>query len=123
MPVKGRCHCGAIQFELAEAPTELTSCNCSFCVRRGALVAYYTPKQFRLTTARDRVSTYQWGHYVGQHHHCSICGIGTYSEFPTFDDKGAPDFDKPRVGVNARLFEDFDWEALPVTKVNGRDDW
>ena len=123
MPIKGRCHCGATQFEVDAAPGDLTSCNCSFCSRRGALVAYYTPKQFRLTTARDRVSTYQWGHYVGQHHHCSICGVGTYSEFPTFTDKGVPDFDKPRVGVNARLFEDFDVESVPLTKLNGRDDW
>ena len=92
MPVKGRCHCGAIQFELAEAPTELTSCNCSFCVRRGALVAYYPPERFKVTTAPDRVSTYQWGTYVGSHHYCAICGIGTHSVFPNFE-TGKPDFD------------------------------
>ena len=60
MPVKGRCHCGAVQFEVSEAPIELTSCNCSYCVRRGALVAYYKVAQFKLLTAPDRVWTYQW---------------------------------------------------------------
>jgi len=118
-PLKARCHCGATQFEVAEAPIEVSACNCSFCAKRGALWAYYRPAQFKLTTARDRVSTYQWGGYFGQHHHCAICGCGTYSEFPSFE-TGAPNYDDPRISVNARLFEDFDLDALPVKKVNGR---
>jgi hypothetical protein len=122
MPVKGSCHCGATQFEVESAPTELSACNCSFCSKRGGLQAYYTPAQFKLTTARDRVSTYQWGHYIGQHHHCAICGCGTYSEFPSFD-TGEPDFDNPRIAINARLLNDFDLSPLPVAKLNGRDDW
>lgn len=122
MPVKASCHCGAVQFELAEAPTGVTSCNCSFCSRRGALYAYYTPEQARLLTARDRVATYQWGRYVGQHHHCGVCGIGAYSEFPDFS-SGKPDFEHMKVGINARLIEDFDLDALPVRHVDGKHDW
>ncbi len=122
MPIKGSCHCGATQFEVTAAPASVTSCNCSFCSKRGGLWAYYTPAQFKLTTARDRVSTYQWGHYVGQHHHCSICGCGTYSEFPSFED-GKPDFSKPRISVNARLFNDFDLAAVPVEQVDGKNGW
>jgi hypothetical protein len=122
MMIRASCHCRATQFEVAEAPATVTSCNCSFCSKRGGLWAYYAPAQFRLLTARDRVSTYQWGGYIGQHHHCAICGCGTYSEFPSFD-TGEPDFDKPRIAVNTRLFEDFDLDAVPVEKINGRDDW
>lgn len=119
MTLKARCHCGATQFEIDSPPTEVSSCNCSFCSKRGVLWAYYRPAQFRLTTARDRVSTYQWGHYIGQHHHCAICGCGTWSEFPSFD-SGQPDFNDPRISINARLIEDFDLDAVPVKKVNGR---
>jgi hypothetical protein len=122
MPVKGRCHCGAIQFEVPQMPTELSECNCSFCVRRGALGADYPQKDFKLLTAPDRVSTYQWGTYVGSHHYCAVCGIGTHSVFPNFE-TGKPDFDDIRVGVNARLFEDLAWEQLPVRKENGREGW
>ena len=50
MPVKGSCHCGTTQFEVAAAPAELTRCTCSFCAKRGALWAYYPPAQFRLTS-------------------------------------------------------------------------
>ena len=122
MPVKGRCHCGAVQFEVPQMPAELVACNCSFCVRRGALVAYCRPEQFKLLTAPDRAWTYQWGDYVCQHHYCPVCGIGTHSVFPNFA-TGKPNFDDMRVGVNARLFEDLAWEKLPVRTENGREDW
>lgn len=124
MPLKGSCHCGATQFEVVEAPTEVTECNCSFCTKRGQMHAYYDPAQFRLTTARDRVSTYQWGDYLGQHHHCAVCGCGTYSEFPDFSE-GVANFERMKIVVNARLFdvEAFDLDAVPVKKVNGRTDW
>jgi hypothetical protein len=123
MPLKGSCHCGATQFEVSEAPAKVANCNCSFCSKRGALHAYYTTAQFRLLTARDRVSTYQWGSYIGQHHHCSICGCGTYSEFPSFD-TGQPDFDNMKVSVNARLFgDDFDLASVPVEYLDGKNQW
>ena len=48
MSLKGSCHCGATQFEVSEAPQSLARCTCSFCARRGALWAYYTPAQFKL---------------------------------------------------------------------------
>jgi len=54
MPLKGSCHCGATQFEVREPPSSVTSCNCSFCAKRGALHAYYPVAEFKLLTARDR---------------------------------------------------------------------
>ncbi len=122
MPVKGSCHCGAVQFQVETEPTELADCNCSFCSKRGNLVAYYPLAAFRLLTARDRVATYQWGDYMGTHHHCGVCGCGTYSQFPDFS-SGQADYDNPRVAINARLLEGFDLSPLPVNHLNGRDDW
>ncbi|MBW8880194.1 MAG: GFA family protein, partial [Asticcacaulis sp.] len=34
-----------------------------------------------------------------------------------------PDFDNMRVALNARLFDDFDVEALPVEVIDGRNLW
>jgi hypothetical protein len=119
MPLKARCHCGATQFEVTHVPEWVSDCNCSFCSKRGALWAYYAPDQFKLTTARDRVSTYQWGGYFGEHHHCGVCGCGTYSEFPSFEN-GVVNYDDPKICLNARLFEDFDLAAVPVRKADGK---
>jgi hypothetical protein len=120
MPYHGRCHCGAIQFEVDSLPDELTDCNCSFCIRRGGLLGYYKPAQFRLKTARERVATYQCADYIGQHHHCAICGISAYSEFPSYE-SGEADYGDLRYVVNLRLLDDPVWESLPVRKVNGRE--
>jgi hypothetical protein len=61
MPIKGSCHCGDTQFEVTEAPASVTRCTCSLCAKRGALWAYYTPAQFRLSTPEEKVATYRWG--------------------------------------------------------------
>ncbi len=122
MTLKGSCHCKATQFEVSEPPTTVTSCNCSFCSKRGGLHAYYTPDQFKLTTARDRVSTYQWRSYNVQHHHCAICGCPTFAESPDFS-TGVPDASKPRISVNARLFDDFDLDQVKVVHIDGKTLW
>ncbi|KFG88712.1 Aldehyde-activating protein [Sphingobium herbicidovorans NBRC 16415] len=31
MPYTGSCHCGAVTFTVADAPTEAMSCNCNVC--------------------------------------------------------------------------------------------
>ena len=50
------------------------------------------------------------------------CGCGTYSESPDWS-TGKPDFDNPKVGVNSRLFDDFDLDAVPVTVIDGKNLW
>ena len=122
MTIKGSCHCGSTQFELSEAPAGVTRCTCSLCSKRGALWAYYTPAQFRLTTPVEKVATYLWNSRTVKHHFCADCGCGTYSESPDWS-TGKPDFENPRVGVNARLLDDFDLDAVPVTVVDGKNLW
>ena len=122
MTLKGSCHCKATQFEVSEPPATVTSCNCSFCSKRGALHAYYTPDQFKLTTARDRVTTYQWRSYNVQHHHCAICGCPTFAESPDFS-TGVADPSHPKISVNARLFDDFDLDRIEVVHIDGKTLW
>ena len=110
VPIKGSCHCGNTQFEVSEAPSDVTRCTCSLCSKRGALWAYYTPAQFRLTSPPENVATYLWGSRTVKHHFCANCGCGTYSESPDWS-SGKPDFDNPKVGVNSRLFDDFDLDG------------
>src|SRR5437868_4782042 len=122
VPIKGSCHCGNTQFEVNEAPSDVTRCTCSLCSKRGALWAYYTPAQFRLTSPPENVATYLWGSRTVKHHFCASCGCGTYSESPDWS-TGKPDFDNPKIGVNARLFDDFDLDAVPVNVIDGKNLW
>ena len=121
MAIKGSCHCGATQFEVSEAPESMTQCTCSICSKRGALWAFYTPEQFTLN-AQDDAATYQWGSHTVKLHFCSVCGCSTYSESPEWTDH-KPDFTRARIGVNARLFDNFNLDAVPVELLNGKNLW
>ncbi len=85
---------------------------------------YENESDFALTTARDRVSTYQWGHYTIEHHHCAICVCGTWSRSPVWDSarkQAVPG--KFKLQINAWLLEDFDPDAQPVKIVDGKNLW
>src|SRR5215475_606073 len=82
MAIKGSCHCGDTRFEIESAPEKLTRCTCTFCAKRGALWAYYTPAEFRLAAAPAKDAVYLWRSRTVKHHFCTACGCGTYSESP-----------------------------------------
>jgi len=121
MPVKGSCHCGAFRFTLNEAPTQVTRCTCSICSRRGALWAYYAPEDVSMEKPTSD-TIYRWQSETVTWHFCPRCGCTTYNESPSWVDK-KPDFDHPRLSINARLLEDVDAEMLPVTVIDGRNQW
>jgi hypothetical protein len=122
MTLSGSCHCGATKFEVPRAPETVTRCTCSICSKRGGLWAYRPAAEFRLTTPRENVATYQWGPKYGKHNFCPVCGCSTFTETPDFS-TGQANFDKPIVSVNARLFDDFDLDAVPVEVIDGKNLW
>jgi len=127
MALTGSCHCGAVKFEVDAAPDAVTSCNCTYCFRTGALWAYYQPDQVRLTAEPDKVATYQFGTFTGAHHHCAACGSNTHGESLDWRDwKPGDEFPTKRiVGVNARMLDRnaFDLSAVPVATVDGLNGW
>ncbi|MEP7044629.1 MAG: hypothetical protein ABI843_16300 [Dokdonella sp.] len=124
MTLTGHCHCGNLSFSIdGTIPPELTRCTCSFCARRGALVAYYAPAQFHVEIIGDSDSIYRWNTRLVAHHFCGQCGCALYSDSPAFGHDGSWDGATRRVGVNARLFDDFDAAAAPVAVVDGKHLW
>ncbi|MBR3190605.1 GFA family protein [Bosea sp. (in: a-proteobacteria)] len=120
--ISGSCHCGATKFEVLERVTEVTACTCSICSKRGALWSYHKPAQFRLMTPRENLTTYRWQSRMVAHHFCGTCGCTTFTESPDWS-SGEPDFDNPKVAVNARVLDDFDLAAVPVTVIDGKNLW
>ena len=124
MPITGRCHCGKTAFAIdGDIPFALTRCTCSFCSKRGHLYAYFEPGQFRLTTPEANLATYRWNTRMVAHHFCPECGCGTFSDSPAFQPGGSWDGTTRRIGVNARLFDDFDAAAAPVQVLDGKNLW
>lgn len=122
MILRGSCHCGATRFQVTEVPRAVTRCTCSICTKRGALWAYYAPEQFSLLTPTESTATDRWEAEGVSLNSCPKCGCGTFTEMPDWVD-GEPDFDHPRIAVNARLFDAFDLAAIPVTVVDGKSLW
>lgn len=123
MTIKGSCHCGKIAFEIdGEIPEKLTSCTCSFCSKRGMLYAYYPPEKLRVTTdSGDAI--YRWQSKKVAHHFCKECGCGVYSDSPDFKPDGSWDGKTRRIGVNARLFDDFVAAKHPARELDGKNLW
>lgn len=104
-------------------PRELTRCTCSFCSKRGTLHAYFEPAQFQLTSPEADSATYRWHSRMVAHNFCANCGCGTFSDSPAFNPDGTWDGTTRRIGVNARLFDDFDAAVAPVVVIDGRNLW
>jgi len=123
MPITGSCHCKNTTFRIeGEIPNTLTRCTCSFCSKRGSLYAYYQPAQFSVTSVRTD-AVYRWNTRTVAHHFCDTCGCTTYTDSPDFKPDGSWDGKTRRIGVNARLFDDFDAAQAPVTVIDGKNLW
>ena len=79
---KGKCHCGAVEFEV-ELPNGLEDvrrCNCSLCRRKGAIMASVPVGGLRVTKGEDMLTLYQWNTKTAKHYFCKICGIYTHHQ-------------------------------------------
>jgi hypothetical protein len=107
----GFCHCGAVRFRVEAEIEELTRCDCSLCLRRGALMAKVHERALAIEAGHDDLTLYRWNTGVAQHWFCRHCGI-----YPFHRKRSAPD----SYGVNVGCLEDFDVAAYPYRLADGR---
>lgn len=76
------CHCGAIVLEvkLRHGLARAIRCDCSYCRRRGAIMASVLLDDLRFVKGEDHVALYTWGTGVAQHYFCPTCGIYTHHQ-------------------------------------------
>ena len=108
--VKGSCHCGKIQFEVALPIQMKARCNCSLCSRKGAEILVIEPEQFQLLSGEESLGLYQWNSMKARHYFCKNCGIYTHHNRRSDD----------RMGVNRVYLAALDdAERPPQEWVNG----
>ena len=117
----GSCHCGKVTIEVPGAPEWVGRCNCSFCRRIGALMAYYPDDGG--VRVEGETAAYIWGDKMISLHHCPACGC--------FTDWRSTGESYGKVGVNARLLDGyserdgrslFDGRAIEVRPMENADD-
>ncbi|MGB6190241.1 MAG: GFA family protein [Aeromonas molluscorum] len=106
----GSCHCGAVQFEIDTDLPELTTCDCSICARKNALMVKVHETSMRVLSGMESLTTYQFHTNTAQHYFCSVCGI-----YPFHRKRVTPDY----FGVNVFCLEDFDPTGIPVRATVG----
>src|SRR5262245_56508504 len=109
----GGCHCGAVRYEATSDLSQVLSCNCSICNKRGALWAFVPAPQFRLLQGENAVTDYQFGKKTIHHLFCTTCGVGSFSRGET------PDGQK-MFAVNVRCLDDVDATTLKPTPFDGK---
>ena len=107
----GSCHCGAVKFRVDAQIDELTTCDCSLCVKKNALMAKVHESALTILEGEDRLSLYQWNTRRAQHRFCSVCGVYTFHR-----KRSAPD----HYGINIVCLDGFDAAGIPVRATEGR---
>lgn len=74
------CHCGAVVLEV-HLPNGVPTphcCDCSFCKRKGAIVAAVPAANLKVIQGESALRKYQFGERIAEHFFCGICGIYTH---------------------------------------------
>ncbi|OBT87940.1 hypothetical protein VE02_04545 [Pseudogymnoascus sp. 03VT05] len=114
----GTCHCGHIRFSITSSLPDVVSCDCSICIRRGALIqripdaAFHpiSPTAASLEDGTHGLIEYRFNTMVARDYICPVCGI--------------LGFRRPRLGmgvwaINVRCLEGVEVEKLMVRRVFG----
>lgn len=106
----GSCHCGAIRFEIVTDFPELTTCDCSICRRKNALMVKVHENEFRLLSGEESLSAYRFHTLTATHYFCNTCGI-----YPFHRKRVTPE----HLGINVFCLDDFDPSGIPVRATVG----
>ncbi len=109
---QGSCHCGEITFRVISEIDELTTCNCSLCRLRNALMAKVTLDALEILSGENRLGLYEWNTRRAKHYFCKTCGIYLFHR-----KRAAPN----HYGVNAFSLFGLDPDKLPHRATEGAD--
>ena len=103
--MKATCHCRAVELDvtLTEGLEKVRRCDCSFCVRRGAIAVSAPIDGVKIIEGSNNLTLYQWGTKTAKHYFCKTCGI-----YPFHRPRVAPDM----VTVNVFCLEGVTRETL-----------
>jgi len=116
---QGSCHCGAVHFTVeADLSTGVSKCNCTICLKLGAVGRMVKPAELELVSGEESLSSYEWGGKVSKRYFCKHCGVYLFGK-GHLDILGG-DF----VSFNANCLDDIDPNALKLGHWDGRhDNW
>jgi hypothetical protein len=107
----GSCHCGAVRFAITGDIVEVSTCDCSLCRKKNALMTSVHEDRFELLAGEEALALYQWNTGVARHYFCKVCGI-----YPFHKKRSMPD----HYGINVHCLVGFDPAGIAVRRADGR---
>ena len=109
----GSCHCQRVQYEAQIDLTQVITCNCSICVRKGTILGFIAESQFKLLKGEEEMTDYQF-HKKNIHHlFCKTCGVTSFA-------RGSGPDGIQMIAVNVRCLEEINIDELKPVAVNGK---
>jgi hypothetical protein len=109
----GGCHCGQVRYDVTADLSNVASCNCSICTKRGALWTFVKPEKFALRAGEEDLVDYQFNKRAIHHLFCRQCGVGSFS-------RGTAPGGAEMVAINIRCLDGVDIAALQLKAVDGK---
>ncbi len=111
--LSGGCHCGAVRFEAAVDLSQAIVCNCSICMKRGAMWSFLPAAQVTFLKGENAVHDYQFAAKKLHHMFCPNCGVGSFS-------RGRGPDGQETIAVNVRCLDEIDVTALKPMPFDGK---
>lgn len=108
--LEGSCHCGTVRFRIDAIIDELTTCDCSLCVKRNALMAKVPEQALTILQGEAALTLYEWNTRIAKHYFCRHCGIYVFHR-----KRAMPD----HFGINVFCLNGFDVASVPVRAAAG----
>ena len=109
----GGCHCGKARYEVSTDLNTVITCNCSHCEKRGLLLTFVPPEQFKLLSGEESLSEYQFNKKVIHHLFCPACGVESFA-------RGTSPDGKSMYAINVRCLDGINLGSLTLKSVDGR---
>ena len=106
----GSCHCGGVKFRVTTEIIELTTCDCSLCVKKNAVMTKVPEASLEIIEGDDLLSLYEWNTHRAKHFFCKRCGIYVFHR-----KRAVPD----HFGINIFCLDGFDPASVTVRATEG----
>lgn len=109
----GGCHCGAVRFEAEADFSEMITCNCSICEKKGSILAFTLREKFRVLSGEDKLTEYRFNKREIAHLFCSACGMHPFGY-------GAMPDGTKMAAINLRCVDDIDLRTIKPQHFDGK---
>lgn len=113
MAYQGGCHCGKVRFSVEVDLAKPIACNCSYCSKRGSILAFAPETGFTLQQGEADLTEYRFNTGTIAHLFCAACGMESFA-------RGAMPDGTKMVAVNIRCLDGVDADEVEPQRYDGR---